>query len=58
MKLAPINTEEEKELRRMTTQVVKAATVKASENLVLDLIDDIATEEAEKLVLQKMPEIK
>ena len=38
--------------------MVKAATIKASENLVMDLIDDIATEEAEKLVLQKMPEIK
>ena len=42
----------------MTQQVVKAATVKASENLVMDLIDDIATEEAEKLVLKKIPEIK
>ena len=38
--------------------MVKAATVKASENFVEDLLDDIATEEAEKLVLKKIPEIK
>ena len=38
--------------------MVQAVTAKASEFLIWDLIDDIATEEAEKLVLKKIPEIK
>ena len=37
--------------------MVEAATVKASENLIFDLIDEIATEEAEKRVIEKIPEI-
>ena len=37
---------------------MQAAATKASENLILDLLDDIATEEAEKLVLKKIPELK
>ena len=57
VKLPPLITEEEKQLRKETKMVVEAATVKASENFVLDILDDIATEEAEKLVLKKMPEL-